>query len=79
MMVQVIVGATAVPAQLSVSVKAEVPVATLLIVSGVVPVFLTTTGIAELVVVRSWPGNVRLVGLKVIAAIVVLPVPVSAT
>lgn len=32
-----------------------------------------------LVVVRSWPANVRLVGLKVMSPAVVLPVPVSAT
>lgn len=78
MMVQVPAGAM-VATQLSVSVNADVPVATLLMISGDVPVFLTPTGIAELVVVRSCPGNVRLVGLKLIAAIVLLPVPVSAT
>lgn len=78
-MVQVPAGATVVPAQLSVSVKAEVPVATLLIVSDSVPVFLTVTGCAELEVVRSCPVNVRLVGLKVITGTVLLPVPVSAT
>ncbi len=79
MMVQVPAGATVVPAQLSVSVKAGVPVATLLIISDEVPVFLTVTGIAELEVVRSCPVNVRLVGVKVMAGIVLLPIPVSAT
>jgi len=45
----------------------------------VVLVLLITRFCPALVVVSSWPVNVRLVGLKLIAAIELLPVPVSAT
>jgi hypothetical protein len=38
---------------------------------------LTVRVCPALVVVRSWPGNVRLAGLKPISEMVVLPVPVS--
>jgi hypothetical protein len=47
--------------------------------AGVVLVLLITRFCPALVVVSNWPPKVRLVGLKLIAAIVLLPVPVSGT
>jgi len=49
-------------------------------VTGVIVLgLLIVTVCVALVVVRSWPANVRLVGLNAMAAAVVLPFPVSAT
>lgn len=76
-MVQLACGAM-VATQLSVSVNAGVPGATLLIISGKLPMFLTTTGCVGLVVVRSWPEKVRLVGMMLATGAVAVPAPVSA-